>query len=73
MCICSVERMWSKHLGSSAILKNYTKKITNQYGKILPIWGQCYDHNFLRVLPNFGEKIGVFLKNQCYDHNFCKN
>jgi hypothetical protein len=32
--------------------------------------GRCYDHNFLRFLPIFGEKIGVFLKNQCYDHNF---
>jgi hypothetical protein len=31
------------------------------------IWGRCYDHNFLRFLPIFGEKIGVFLKNQCYD------
>jgi hypothetical protein len=25
---------------------------------------QTYDHNFLRFLPIFGEKIGVFLKNQ---------
>jgi hypothetical protein len=33
-------------------------------------WGRCYDHNFLRFLPIFGEKIGVFLKNQCYDQNF---
>jgi hypothetical protein len=33
-------------------------------------WGRCYDHNFQRFLPIFGEKIGVFLKNQCYDHNF---
>jgi hypothetical protein len=24
--------------------------------------GRCYDHNFLRFLPIFGEKIGVFLK-----------
>jgi hypothetical protein len=32
--------------------------------------GRCYDHNFLRFLPIFGEKIGVFLKNQCYDQNF---
>jgi hypothetical protein len=32
--------------------------------------GQCYDHNFLRFLPIFGEKIGVFLKNQCYDPIF---
>jgi hypothetical protein len=34
--------------------------------------GRCYDHNFLRFLPIFGEKIDVFLINQCYDHNFCK-
>jgi hypothetical protein len=34
------------------------------------IWGRCYDHNFLRFLTIFGEKIGVFLKNQCYDQNF---
>jgi hypothetical protein len=27
--------------------------------------GRCYDHNF-------GEKIGVFLKNQCYDQMFAK-
>jgi hypothetical protein len=33
-------------------------------------WGGCYDHNFLRFLPIFGKKIGVFLKNQCYDQNF---
>jgi hypothetical protein len=31
--------------------------------------GRCYDHNFLRFSPIFGEKIGVFLKNQCYDRN----
>jgi hypothetical protein len=38
-------------------------------------WGRCYDHNFLRFLPIFGEKIGVFLKNQCYDLIFrnCKS
>jgi hypothetical protein len=35
------------------------------------IWGRCYDHNILRFLTIFGEKIGVFLKNQCYDQNFC--
>jgi hypothetical protein len=33
-------------------------------------WGRCYDHNFLRFLPIFGEKIGVFLKKQCYDQFF---
>jgi hypothetical protein len=36
-------------------------------------WGRCYDHNFLRFLPFFGENIGVFLKNQCYDQFFSKN
>jgi hypothetical protein len=36
------------------------------------IWSRCYDHNFLRFLPIFGEKIGVFLKNQCYNHFFKK-
>jgi hypothetical protein len=25
-------------------------------------WGRCYEHNFLRFLPIFGEKIGFFLK-----------
>jgi hypothetical protein len=34
-------------------------------------WGRCYDHNFLRFLTFFGEKIGVFLK-QCYDQNVAK-
>jgi hypothetical protein len=29
-----------------------------------------YDHNFLRFLPIFGEKIGVCLKNQRYDQMF---
>jgi hypothetical protein len=32
--------------------------------------GRCYDHNFRRFLPIFGEKFGAFLKNQCYDQNF---
>jgi hypothetical protein len=35
-------------------------------------WGRCYDHNFLRFLTIFGEKIGVFLKYQCYDQLFFK-
>jgi hypothetical protein len=34
------------------------------------IGGRCYDHNFLRFSPIFGEKIAVFLKNQCYDQFF---
>jgi hypothetical protein len=36
------------------------------------IWGRCYDHNFLRFSPIFGEKIGAFLKNHCYDQVFRK-
>jgi hypothetical protein len=35
-------------------------------------WGRCYDHNFLRFLPIFGEKIGFFLKIQCYDKKFAQ-
>jgi hypothetical protein len=35
-----------------------------------PARGRCYDHNFLRFLTIFGEKIGVFLKNQWYDQIF---
>jgi hypothetical protein len=32
------------------------------------VWDRCYDHNFLRFSPIFGEKIGVFLKKkQCYE------
>jgi hypothetical protein len=42
----------------------------------VPTWpatrGRCYDHNFLRFSPIFGEKIGVFLENQCYDQFFFK-
>jgi hypothetical protein len=37
---------------------------------VRPSRGRCYDHNFLRFLPIFCEKIGVFLKNRCYDQNF---
>jgi hypothetical protein len=32
--------------------------------------GRCYDNNFRRFFPIFGEKIGVFLKYQCYDQLF---
>jgi hypothetical protein len=35
-------------------------------------WDRRYDHNFLRFLTIFGEKIGVFIKNQCYDELFSK-
>jgi hypothetical protein len=41
--------------------------------KIGPIWGRCYDPNFMRFLQIFDEKIGVFLKNQCYDQIFTKS
>jgi hypothetical protein len=34
--------------------------------------GRCCDHNLLRFLTIFGEKIGVFLKNQCYDKKFAQ-
>jgi hypothetical protein len=27
-----------------------------------PIWGRCYDHNFLRFSPIFGEKLAPFSK-----------
>jgi hypothetical protein len=27
----------------------------------LSSWGRCYEHNFLRFLPIFCVKIGVFL------------
>jgi hypothetical protein len=47
-------------------------KITEQEQILLTrlVRGRCYDHNFLRFSPIFGEKIGVFLKNQCYDQSF---
>jgi hypothetical protein len=32
--------------------------------------GRCYDHNFQRFFPIFGEKTGIFLKNQFQDPNF---
>jgi hypothetical protein len=65
-------------------LENYRNKQTKNWGHLFPrkshainlikyglhrrIRGRCYDHNFLRFLTIFGEKIGVFLKNQCYYH-----
>jgi hypothetical protein len=39
--------------------------------KCLSTRGRCYP-NFLRFLPIFGEKNGVFLKNQCYDQIFAQ-
>jgi hypothetical protein len=32
--------------------------------------GRCYDHNFLRFWPIFGEKIGVFSKTNVMIKNF---
>jgi hypothetical protein len=34
--------------------------------------GRCSDHNFLRFLPIFVEKLAVFLKTQCCDPYFTK-
>jgi hypothetical protein len=62
--------------GSSCVPINFEQKwvrasiLSNLETKL--IWDRCYDHNFLRFLPIFSEKIGVFLKNQCYDHFLCK-
>jgi hypothetical protein len=44
----------------------------NPYYITLTTRGRCYAHNFLRFLPIFGEKNGVFLKIQCYDQLFSK-
>jgi hypothetical protein len=55
--------------------KKISPRAQKQYPKIatlLPIWGQCYDHNFRQFSTIFGEKIGVFLKNQCYDQFFAQ-
>jgi hypothetical protein len=35
------------------------------------IRGRCYDRNFLRFLPIFGEKIGVFSKKPMLGFKFC--
>jgi hypothetical protein len=37
-------------------------KISHAIFDSLPTRGLCFDHNFLRFLPIFGEKIGVFFK-----------
>jgi hypothetical protein len=34
--------------------------------------GLTYDHNAVRFLTIFGDKIGVFFKNKCYDLIFVK-
>jgi hypothetical protein len=34
------------------------------------IWGRCYDHNFLRFLPIFGEKMAFFSKTNVMIKNY---
>jgi hypothetical protein len=54
---------WEAMLGSgfgAAILQVWSSQLYTQ------IWGRCYDKNFVRFLPIFGEKFGAFLKIQCY-------
>jgi hypothetical protein len=48
----------------------FPKTAISKSAKVRPIWGRCYDHNFLRFFLIFSEKIGVFLKYQCYDQFF---
>jgi hypothetical protein len=38
---------------------------------LLPNCGRCYDHNFLRFLTIFGEKIGVFSQTPMLWSEFC--
>jgi hypothetical protein len=47
-----------------AIFRNLPKVDNHPLGeaKIRPIWDRCYDHNFLRFLPIFGEKMAFFSK-----------
>jgi hypothetical protein len=42
------------------------------FGQSVITRGRCYDHNFLRFSPIFGEKIGVFIKYQCFDQLISK-
>jgi hypothetical protein len=42
--------------------KNSQSEQISPVAKIHPIWGRCYDQNFLRFSPIFCEKIGVFSK-----------
>jgi hypothetical protein len=42
----------------------YLRTLADKY-KVWLIWGQCYDHNFLLVLPLFGGKKYDFIKKQC--------
>jgi hypothetical protein len=64
--------IWTRKICSTLLCKETDRMGKFQRG-LAVIWGRCYDHNFLRILPIFGEKIGVFLKNQCYDQFFGKN
>jgi hypothetical protein len=52
-----------RSLGYFCNKKTAQKETFAPWAKIRPIWGQCYDHNFLRFLTIFCEKIGIFLKN----------
>jgi hypothetical protein len=45
------------------------KQVPNRQKSIRDL---CYDQKFMRFLPIFSEKIGVFLKNQYYDEFFSK-
>jgi hypothetical protein len=64
--VCKLPTNLAQFVGPGAAFRS---KFLWKGGKIR---GRCYDRNFLRFLPIFGEQIGVFLKNQCYDHFFAK-
>jgi hypothetical protein len=76
ICMYKFIALTPGHVFSSFFLKSTTLGIFWQKSISPPMRsnhasrGRCYDHNFLRFLPIFGEKIGVFLKNQCYDNFF---
>jgi hypothetical protein len=61
------QRSARQNLEDQKYFSTYILKILLQ-----SIRNRCYDHNFLRLLTIFGEKIGVFLKNKCYDQIFSK-
>jgi hypothetical protein len=69
-------RVTTKKQNRTEIVRLTVKKKINVVKEVhtymSPIGGRCYDHNFLRFSPIFGEKIVVFLKNQCYDQFFKK-
>jgi hypothetical protein len=45
------------------LLVSYVTEYKVIFGvNIADTWGRCYDYNFLRFFPIFGEKNGVFLK-----------